>query len=91
MLQAVSAQRKNPRWNGVSGQDGTVVLRNATLFDGEGFVGAVDVVFSKGVVGSVSKAGVVGWGKDVEVVDLGGKIVTPGLVDLHSHHLVQAW
>ncbi len=39
-----STRRANPRWNPVSGQKETVVLRNATLFDGPG---RVDIALSR--------------------------------------------
>ncbi|KAF3770463.1 hypothetical protein M406DRAFT_344188 [Cryphonectria parasitica EP155] len=92
-------RRENPRWNDVSGQAKTVVLRNATLFDGEAFLeGSVDIVFSRGLITSVSPAGaVVTVNNDdddndgIKEVDLRGAYVTPGLVDMHAHHLVLAW
>ncbi|RDW75872.1 hypothetical protein BP5796_06693 [Coleophoma crateriformis] len=87
----VSAARENSRWNSKSGQNDTIMLRNATLFDGESFVkGPVDIVFKKGVVVSVMPAS----STEVEgmtLIDLGGRFVTPGLVDMHSHHLDGGW
>lgn len=92
-------RKENPRWNPVSGQDRTVVLRNATLFDGESFLEeAVDIIFSKGLIVSVSRssassssAAAAALSANAEDVDLHGAYVTPGLVDMHSHHLVDAW
>lgn len=85
-------RQQNPRWNPVSGQNKTIILRNATLFDGEGFIGEpVDIVFSKGLINSVTAAGTVGSVDGTKEVNLGGAYVTPGLVDMHSHHLVSAW
>lgn len=90
-----SSRKTNPRWNDVSGQKDTIVLRNATLFDGETFLpDSVDIVFSKGIIISVSKARsdssrpLVSGATELE---LHGQYVTPGLVDMHSHHLVGAW
>ena len=86
----VSNQRRNLRWNSATGQQKTTLLRNATLFDGEHFLEQrVDVLFSRGVVKSVTFTASGGsTPDDVEVVDLHGKYVTPGIVDMHSHHLV---
>ena len=84
--------RINPRWNQKTGQNETVVLRNASLFDGETILeGRFDITFAEGIIKSVSHAesstsvaGLNSW-------NLEGKYVTPGLVDLHSHHLALAW
>lgn len=89
-----SERRENPRWNPVSGQNESIVLRNATLFDGEAFLSdPVDIIFSKGLITSVSPAAksnleVLGGGREH---DLHGAWVSPGLVDMHSHHLVEGW
>ncbi|KAI3395155.1 hypothetical protein diail_1707 [Diaporthe ilicicola] len=86
-------RRQNPRWNAISGQNHTVILRNATLFDGADFSqDAVDIVFTKGLITSVmpSHKGVVA-AAGAEEVQLLGAYVTPGLVDMHSHHLVEDW
>lgn len=86
-------RKENPRWNSVSGQEGTTVLRNATLFDGEDFLDApVDIVFQKGLIVSVSPTGKSALEvQDAKEHDLHGAYVTPGLVDMHSHHLAMSW
>lgn len=86
----VPSSRTNPRWNPKTGQNKTIVLRNATLFDGESFIDAVDIRFSKGAVISVSPTSTESLSL-ADIIDLEGKYVTPGLVDMHSHHLVDAW
>lgn len=91
----VSAARENSRWNPISGQNNTVILRNSRLFDGEEILkGLVDIVLKKGVIVSVEPAssslsvsGIPG----ATVLDLNGSYVTPGLVDLHSHHMAMSW
>ena len=88
----VSSSRANPRWNAKRGQNKTVLLLNAVLFDGERFTGAKDIRFHNGVIVSVTEAGSTKFKlREAEVIDLKGKHVTPGLVDMHSHHLVWRW
>lgn len=85
-------RKENPRWNAVRGQNGTIVLRNATLFNGNDFVEVpVDIVFSKGLIVSVSPTGSLTAVKGAEEHDLHGAHVTPGLVDMHSHHMAMSW
>jgi hypothetical protein len=88
-----TSSRENPRHNSITGQKQTIVLRNATLFDGKTFSNGVDVTFTKGILTVISPASA--WHqapKDDEVeIDLEGKYVTPGLIDMHSHHLVGSW
>ncbi|KAK6193100.1 RNA-splicing factor [Pestalotiopsis sp. IQ-011] len=84
---------RNPRWNEVRGQKETIALRNVSLFDGESYLDApVDIVFSRGLVTSVSVASaaplILENGPEY---NLKGRFVTPGLVDMHSHHLAMAW
>ena len=84
---------QNPRWNAASGQNHTVVLRNATLFDGTDFSeDAVDITFSRGLITSVTPSGRAAPAPaGAEEVQLQGAHVTPGLIDMHSHHLVEDW
>ncbi|EED16397.1 conserved hypothetical protein [Talaromyces stipitatus ATCC 10500] len=90
----VSANRSNPRWNPVSGQSQTTVLRNVTLFDGDSISAEpVDILFEEGVVRSISSTSA----NDIEIDShtvvrhYNGEFVTPGLVDMHSHHLALSW
>ncbi|OOG00865.1 hypothetical protein ASPCADRAFT_511739 [Aspergillus carbonarius ITEM 5010] len=87
---AVDSLRQNPRWNPVSGQTTPAVIQNATLFDGESTLAdSVDIVFEAGVITSISATGSGdGIPPNANVINVHGKHVTPGLVDLHSHHLL---
>jgi hypothetical protein len=89
----VSSTRSNPRWNPSSGQKKTIVLRNVTLFDGESFLGSpVDVLFEQGVIRSISTSIDMNFEvKDVQVLNMAGSYATPGLIDMHSHHLDGSW
>ncbi|KAK6580721.1 hypothetical protein PZA11_006957 [Diplocarpon coronariae] len=87
-----ASSRSNARWNPSTGQNETIILRNATLFDGEKILGSsVDIVFKKGIIVSVTDAGQSPIIEGAKVFDLHGKFVTPGLVDMHSHHLAMPW
>lgn len=88
-----AGSRTNPRWNAVTGQNETVLLKNVALFDGEKVLdGTFDIAFRKGIVESVESAGKSSaFERDAKALDLDGKFVTPGLVDLHSHHLSMSW
>ncbi|KAK3847094.1 MAG: hypothetical protein J3R72DRAFT_379101 [Linnemannia gamsii] len=70
----------NPRF--VNGTKPTV-FKNGFIFDGvnESFKG--DVLVDQGVV--VKVGGEINPPKDAVVVDLKGHILTPGIVDMHSH------
>jgi imidazolonepropionase-like amidohydrolase len=45
----------------------------------------VDLVIEQGTIREIDHNIAKYRGQDVEVIDLQGKIVTPGLVDVHSH------
>ncbi|KAJ5711828.1 hypothetical protein N7488_005984 [Penicillium malachiteum] len=86
-----SASRTNPRYNTKSGQSEAILLRNTTLFDGHSTLDySVDIHFSDGVITGVfptSDDFTAEEYYDITVFDLEGRFVTPGLVDMHSHHL----
>jgi imidazolonepropionase-like amidohydrolase len=86
------SRKENSRWGAGYGQEGRIVLRNATLFDGERFIDSpVDVAFSKGLIESVKKADEHSTVSDAVEYNMHGRYVTPGLVDMHSHHLAIPW
>lgn len=88
-------RESNPRWTPGSGQQQRIVLRNATLFDGEEWhAGPMDVLLDRGMVAAVVESTAespVAWEEGVRVFQLHGRYVTPGLVDMHSHHMTAAW
>ncbi|KAF9178506.1 hypothetical protein BGZ50_007671 [Haplosporangium sp. Z 11] len=70
----------NPRF--VNGTAPTL-LKNGYIFDGvsESFKG--DLLIDQGII--IKVGGVIEAPKDAVVVDLKGHILTPGIVDMHSH------
>lgn len=88
----IPSTRVNPRWNPYTGQAQSVLLRNATLFDGATFLdGRVDILFSNGTIKAVTPTSSDKSSADTLVLNMDGKFVTPGLVDMHSHHMVELW
>lgn len=86
----ISQIESNPRLDSLKIQQGAVIIKNATLFDGETMrVGSYDVGFIAGLIRYVSESGSEhgGFG-DAQIYDVKGSVVTPGLVDMHSHHLL---
>ena len=61
-----------------------LILRNAHVIDPEQEINEVmDIAFSKGKIAALEN-GIVG-SKDILTKNLRGLIVTPGLIDMHTH------
>ncbi|KAE8342685.1 hypothetical protein BDV24DRAFT_150282 [Aspergillus arachidicola] len=88
--EVASESRVNHRWNPVSGQKGDIVIQNATLFDGESTRnGTFDIHFSSGLIRSVSPTHLDRpIPEGAHIINIHGRFITPGLVDMHSHHLL---
>ncbi|KAI8061177.1 hypothetical protein BC940DRAFT_245434 [Gongronella butleri] len=79
--------RSNPRATDAH----PVLLTNANVWDGQGNVlEDVQVLLADGVVRKVEKI-VKSYPKDTQIIDVKGHIVSPGLVDMHSHIGVDSW
>ena len=65
---------------------GTTLIRNARVFDSEkATLGAAsDVLINDGKIASISKSGTQPAKAD-NVIDAGGKVLLPGLFDMHAH------
>ncbi|PYH83291.1 hypothetical protein BO82DRAFT_431036 [Aspergillus uvarum CBS 121591] len=87
----LNLNRGNPRWSAKKGQSQAIVLRNATLFDGDLTLDhPVDITFHKGIITHIVPTAHHDShleDHDALVLDLEGRFVTPGLVDMHSHHI----
>ncbi|KAF9906005.1 hypothetical protein BX616_000828 [Lobosporangium transversale] len=83
---APESRSSNPRF--VNGTAPTL-FRNAYIFDGvsEAFKG--DLLIDRGII--VQVGGEIKAPTDANVVDLKGHILTPGIVDMHSHFGVGSW
>src|SRR5882724_10024742 len=64
---------------------GVVLFRNAQMFDGwSETLHDADVLVEGGVIREVSD-GRATYAGDAEVVDCGGRVLMPGLIDAHVH------
>jgi imidazolonepropionase-like amidohydrolase len=65
-------------------QDGTTVIQTSKLIDGKGAtISNADITIVNGLITRVGPAGAVPNG--ARIIDLRGKTVLPGLIDVHSH------
>ena len=68
---------------GVSKQ---IVLRGGRVFDAvSGTVRPGTVVIERNIIKAVLAPGVEDWPADAQVIDVTGKTVMPGLIDMHVH------
>ncbi|KAI7898530.1 uncharacterized protein BX663DRAFT_461655 [Cokeromyces recurvatus] len=72
-----------------------ILLKNAIVWDGQGNILAnVDLYLKKGLIERIEKEISLETliDKDkIKVIDVAGHIVTPGIVDMHSHLGVDSW
>ncbi|MEM6427801.1 MAG: D-aminoacylase [Deinococcota bacterium] len=67
----------------------TTLIQNAKIVDGSGnpwWVG--DVALDSGVISALTPCGQLDPANAAEVVDAGGKVVSPGFIDIQSHAIV---
>ena len=71
---------------GPRGPEGTIVLRGGRIFDGTGAPAREGtLVIERNKIAKILPAGATDWPKDAQVIDLSGKTILPGLIDLHTH------
>lgn len=60
-----------------------VLLRNAIVWDGEGeIINNVDILMTNGVISEIKPK--IQAPESAKIIDVGGNIVSPGLVDMHT-------
>ncbi|KAI8989306.1 hypothetical protein BDB01DRAFT_718349 [Pilobolus umbonatus] len=68
-----------------------LLIRNAVIWDGEGHVlNDMDIYIKDGVIQQISED-IELTNDQVKVIDVAGHIVSPGLVDMHSHLGLYSW
>ena len=78
--------RRIPVKPGPMGPDRTLVLRGGRIFDGTGRAAHEGtLIIERNKISKILPASSTDWPKNAEVVDVAGKTILPGLIDLHTH------
>lgn len=78
--------RRVPVAPGPRGPEGSIVLRGGRVFDGTGSAAKpATVVIERNRIVAVLPPDVTQWPANARVIDVAGKTVMPGLIDLHTH------
>lgn len=78
--------RRIPIPAGYNAPEGVIVLKGGRLWDGTGAPARpATLVITRNKLTAVLPATATDWPKDARVIDVAGKTVMPGLIDLHTH------
>src|SRR5215467_4432451 len=78
--------RRIPVKPGPQGPDRVLVLRGGRIFDGTGTAAHEGtLIIERNKISKILPASSTDWPKSAEVVDVAGKTILPGLIDLHTH------
>ncbi|ANS75090.1 dihydroorotase [Paenibacillus yonginensis] len=62
-----------------------LIITNANVLNGDGQLERKTIVTENGRITGIYEEGTGVWAAEEEVVDAGGKLVTPGFIDMHVH------
>ncbi|KAI9597644.1 hypothetical protein BDF19DRAFT_411597 [Syncephalis fuscata] len=93
--------RTNPRYEDSAASVQRILLHGGIIWDPEDGEKHLDVLLENGVISSLNStlAGMsleairaeLSKGPSIEIIDISGRIVTPGIVDMHSHIGMDSW
>lgn len=63
----------------------SVLLKNGKILNKEGELEAADLLISNGKINTIAKPGEIQFRDESNTVDLQGKLIAPGLIDMHVH------
>ena len=81
-----SKSRRNPR----SANHGKLLIKNGHMWLGDRYLDG-DLLVQDGIIRDIQPAGVIDVNSSDQVIDAQGRVVTPGIVDMHSHMLVASF
>ncbi len=85
-LALTGAMRSEPARPGAAREDGVTAVVGARVLTGTGLeIEQGTVLFEGGKIKAVGKAGEIDVPSGARIIDAAGRVVTPGLVDSHSH------
>jgi len=78
--------RRIPVKPGPAGPDRILVLRGGRIFDGTGAAAREGtLVIERNKISKILPAASTDWPKNAEVIEVTGKTILPGMIDLHTH------
>ncbi|CDS12474.1 hypothetical protein LRAMOSA04668 [Lichtheimia ramosa] len=78
--------RRNPR----SAYHGKLLIKNGHMWLGDRYLDG-DLLVEDGIIRDIQPSGVIDVNSSDQVIDAGGRVVTPGIVDMHSHMLAASF
>ena len=72
-------------------QDTPVALTGATVISGDGYIENASVIIHGGRIECVGEPEACDFPDNVEIIELNGQFITPGLVDAHVHFAQTGW